>query len=230
MTYIEPDGTKHVYSASGDNDTIEILMPNTQQLDVEFAKDSIEGLGYRNVIVGMFSENGILIVPEETMPLVVEYDYMLSVNNGNIHAVLDKDVVHNISTLEGEVILNVHPATNEDLNKNQIDAIGDNYAVSVSLQVSGNYVSQLGGTAEISVKTDRDDVKVYYVDPSGALEFIESVYDGGDTIIDVSHFSIYMYEVPGGGKSDIPPIAIMFTSVIIMFLPLEILRWREKKE
>ena len=219
-----------MYSATGDRDTIEIMMPNTQEIDVEFAKDSIEGLNYRNVIVGVYSDAGILVIPEETMPLVVEYEYSVSVINGNIHAILDNDVVDNVYSMGGEMRLMIHQATSDDLSKAQMDVIGKYFAVAVSLLVDDKYVSDLGGEAEISVQTDRDDVTVYYVDVEGNLELIDSIYEGGDTIITVNHFSIYMYETEGGDTPGVNPIAIMFTSVIIMFLPLEILRWREKKE
>lgn len=176
-------------------------MPDTQRIDVDYARDSIAGDHYEVVIVGVHSDTGILIIPDETVPIIVEYGYWVSVSNGDMHVVLDDDVVRTVYRIleEGgsigeEVVLRIEKATEDDLNERQAAVIGDNYAVSVTLTVNGEYVSELGGVAEISLEPGFEAVYVYHVLLSGELEPVDCTYDPETGMVDfaVDHFSIYM--------------------------------------
>ena len=192
VTYIESDGESHEYLAKGEYGVIEIIMPDTQTLDVEYAKDSISDFDYEEVIVGIYSEEGILIIPEETVPLIVEYGYFVSLVNEDMHVILDNDVVKNLEMLSGEVILKIDRADDGDMTEKQQLVVGDNYAIVVLLTVDGEIVHELGGLADITVEPGFDAAYVYYVDEEGNRELIPSTYDPetGNIEFEVNHFSM----------------------------------------
>ncbi len=232
VTYIETDGTEREYYAKGDGESIEIIMPDTQEIDVNYAKDSISDLDYDLVIVGVRSEDGVLIIPEDTVPLVVEYGYYVSISTPDIHVILENDVVKNLENGHGDVKLYVHEATKTDMTDQQIIAIGDNYAISVILTVNNVRVHELGGLADISVLTDQDDALVFYVADDGTMTRIDSTYEYDRELIDfsVDHFSIYMIseEKEIIVKDFAYCFVILVITLILMFLPLIYIRWYER--
>ena len=234
VTYIESDGERHEYLAKGEYGVIEIIMPDTQTLDVEYAKDSISDFDYKEVIVGIYSEDGILIIPEETVPLIVEYGYFVSLVNEDMHVILDNDVVKNLEMLTGEVILMIDRADEGDMTEKQQLVVGDNYAIVVLLTVDGEVVHELGGIADITVEPGFDAAYVYYVDEEGNRELIPSTYDPetGNIEFEVNHFSIYMITMEehhdDGEKIWWLPWFILIITLILMYAPLVILRWYER--
>ena len=234
VTYIETDGTEREYFAKGDGESIEIIMPDTQEIDVNYAKDSISDLDYKEVIVGVYSEDGILIIPEETVPLIVEYGYFVSLVNEDMHVILDNDVVKNLEMLSGEVILKIDRADDGDMTEKQQLVVGDNYAIVVLLTVDGEVVHELGGIADITVEPGFDAAYVYYVDEEGNRELIPSTYDPetGNIEFEVNHFSIYMITMEEHHDDTEKiwwlPWFILIITLILMYAPLVILRWYER--
>jgi len=214
-TYIEVDGTERVFTAKGDGDSIEIFMPEAEKIDIQYATDSIKDLKYRKVIVGIISEEGVLFVPEDAMKLARDYLYSLSIVNGNTHVILDWNTVDGIAMMKGDMVLYVHEATPEDLTNAQKRTIGDRLAISVVMLVDGEYVTQLGGHADIYERTEN--TMVYYVDPDGKASLIESDHKDGITHISVSHFSIYMY-TDSEVSEDLPIIWIALIAIIAIVL------------
>ncbi|MBE6524799.1 MAG: hypothetical protein E7Z65_08050 [Thermoplasmata archaeon] len=231
VTYIEVDGKERVYNAKGDADTIWITMPDTERIDVNYAKDSIEGLNYSKVILVVESNDGNLFVPEESIPLVAEYGYCLSVTNGRMTVVLDKAVVNSLSGLEGDWELSIHQARPAELTEAQKETIGEFYAISLSLTIDRKYISELGGTASVDVKSNRDDVTVYYVDLEGNKELIDSQYLDGQEHFEVDHFSVYMFEYPVEPDDPSEPTVIFAITIVFMFLPIgALVAWEKRKK
>ena len=229
VTYIETDGTTRVYAAIGNEDSIEVFMPEAEKIDVQYATESIMDLRYRDVTLGVISENGVLYVPEDAKLLVRDYHYKLSVKNDDLHVILDWNTVDGASMLKGDLVLMVHHALPEELTGAQKRTIGGRLAVSVTLQVDGEYITQLGGHADIFVKTDDENIKVYYVDNDGKATLIESNYLNGDTHTSVNHFSIYMYtdeEV----SEDFPIIIVIAIIAVVLALIVIFLLWRRKQK
>lgn len=226
VTYIETDSTQRVYTAKGDADSIEVFMPDSEKIDVEYAADSIMDLRYRNVIVGVISEEGMLYVPEDAKNLVNDYRYSLSVLNKDIHVILDWNTVNGLSMVKGDVVLYVHHAGPDDMNDRQRRAVGDRLAISVVMLVDGEYVSQLGGHADIYEETDN--TMVYYVDQQGRLTQIESDHSDGITHITVNHFSIYM--CTDAEMTDELPILWILIGVAIALILVLIIVWRRKQK
>lgn len=226
-TYKEVDGTERIFTARGDADSIEVFMPEAEKIDVQYAADSIMDLKYRNVIVGVISEEGMLFVPEDAKQLARDYLYSLSIVNSETHVILDWNTVDGISMMKGDMVLYVHHATPEDLTNAQRRTIGDHLAVSVTMLVNGEYVSQLGGHADIYEKTEN--TMVYYVDPDGRPSLIESDHEDGITHTSVNHFSIYMYtdeEV----SEDFPIIIVIAIIAVVLALIVIFLLWRRKQK
>ena len=221
------DGTERVFIARGDADSIEVFMPEAEKIDVQYAADSIMDLKYRNVTVGVISEEGVLFVPEDAKKLARDYLYSLSIVNGDTHVILDWNTVDGISMMKGDMVLYLHEATPEDLTNAQRRTIGDRLAISVVMLVDGEYVSQLGGHADIYERTEN--TLVYYVDSDGRPSLIESDHEDGITHTRVSHFSIYMYtdeEV----SEDFPIIIVIAIIAVVLALIVIILLWRRKQK
>ena len=226
VTYIETDETQRVFTAKGDADEIEVFMPDSEKVDVEYAADSIMDLKYRKVIVGVISEEGMLYVPEDAKSLINEYRYSLSVVSKDTHVILDWNTVNGISMMKGDMVLYVHYAEPEDLTASQKRVIGDRLAISVVMLVNGEYVSQLGGHADIYEKTD--DKMVYYVDPEGKLTLMESDHSEGITHTEVNHFSIYMY-TDNEVSDELPIMWIAIIAIIVALILLLVLIWKRRQ-
>ena len=222
VTYIETDGTTRVYAALGNEDSIEVFMPEAEKIDIQYATESIMDLKYRSVTVGVISEEGVLYVPEDAKKLARDYLYSLSIVNNDIHVILDWNTVDGISMMKGDMMLMVHHATPEELTSAQKRTIGDRLAISVTMTVDGVYVTQLGGKADIAVDTE-EDVNVYYVDTDGRADPQESTYLDGATHTRVGHFSIYLYtkdEISAGIPVYIIALAIVLLILIVSLILL----------
>ena len=228
VTYIETDGTQRVYTAKGDADYIEVFMPDSEKIDVEYATDSIMGLNYRKVVVGVISEEGVLYAPEDAIMLMNDYRYSLSILNEDIHVILDWNTVNGLSMMKGDVVLYVHHATPEDMTNAQRRTVGDRLAISVTMLVNGVAVSQLGGLADIYEETEN--TMVYYVDPEGGLTLLESDHSDGITHTTVNHFSIYMYTSEAPEALDMTMILIVIALITIILIVLLILLVRRRNK
>ena len=227
VTYIETDETQRVFTAKGDADEIEVFMPDSEKIDVEYAADSIMDLKYRKVIVGVISEEGMLYVPEDAKSLINDYRYSLSIVNKDVHVILDWNTVNGISMMKGDMVLYVHHAGPEDMTDRQERAVGDRLAISVVMLVNGEYVSQLGGHADIFI--DTENTMVYYVDPEGKLTLIDSDHSDGITHTNVNHFSIYMY-TDNEVSEELPIVWIVVAIVIVLLIILLIVVWRRRQK
>ena len=202
-------------------------MPEAEKIDVQYAADSIMDLKYRNVIVGVISEEGMLFVPEDAKQLARDYLYSLSIVNGDTHVILDWNTVDGIAMMKGDMVLYVHEATPEDLTNAQKRTIGDRLAISVVMLVDGEYVTQLGGHADIYERTEN--TMVYYVDTDGKASLIESDHEDGITHISVSHFSIYMY-TDSEVSEELPIFWMALIAIAIVLIMILVFVWRRKQK
>ena len=220
VTYIETDGTTRDFVANGDAESIEIFMPEAEKIDVLYATDSIMDLKYWNVTLGVINDDGVLFVPEDAKQLVRDYHYSMSIKNENVHVILDWNTIDGATRMGGDLLLEVHKAHPEELTSAQKRVMGDNLALSINMLVGGEYVSQLGGTADVSVKTDDAEINVYYLEANGKTTMIESNYIDGDTCTELNHFSIYLYakEV----KEEIPIMIILAIAAVVILVLIAI--------
>ena len=229
VTYTDPDGRERIFIASGDEDSIEVFMPDAEKIDVLQATESIMSLKYRDVTLGVISEEGILFVPEDSKLLVREYHYKLSVKNEDIHVILDWNTVDGISRVQGDMLLSVHRALPEELTSDQKRVIKDRLAISVTMTVGGELISQLGGHADIFVKTNDENIKVYYVEENGRTTLMDSSYLEGNTHTNVNHFSVYMY-TDDEITDEFPLIWIVLISIAVISILLVLFLIRRKRD
>lgn len=222
VTYIESDGTTRVYLAKGNYERIEIIMPDTQTLDVNYARDSISDYDYAEVIVGIESVDGVLYMPAETIDLVVIYEYKVSILNDKVHIVLDENIMKNLDRRNEDATLSVHKATDKDMNPSQIETVGDNYAIAVYLTIGGEMIHQLEGYANISIAVNFIAHYVYFVDEEGKTELIPSTFDEKENMVNffTGHLSTFMItqNEPGTDPDSISylPIAIIAAIIILI--------------
>lgn len=226
--YTEVDGTERVFTAKGDADSIEIFMPEAEKIDVEYAIDCIKDLKYRNVIVGVISEKGILSAPEDAVALINDCRFSLSIMTDGIHVILDWNTVNGLSMMKGNMVLYVHRATPDDLTNAQKRTVGDHMAISVSMLVNGDYVTQLGGHADIYIETE--ETMVYYVDADGKPSLIESDHSDGIAHFKVNHFSIYMFTSEAPKALDMTMILIVIALIALILIVLLILLVRHRNK
>ena len=233
VTYIEKDGETRVYTSVGTGDVIEVLMPDAQKLDVEYAKDSLDGVVYNKVIVGVQSDTGVLVIPEETVPLLVDYGYCVSVSNKEMRVVLDEDIVSELSTYEGTVILSIEPADSTNMNPTQARVVADSFAVSILLKVNGETVTELDGDADVTLVPGYVSVDVFRVNADGSLEHIDSNYDQetGKLTFTLQHLSIYMVKAESAPQDNTllyVGIAAALIIVALIVIAVILLRRRDR--
>ena len=209
-------------------------MPDTKTLDVNYAKDSISDYDYETVIVGIFSNEGVLTIPEDTLQLIVDYGYETSIVNGWMHLIMDQDVMENLLGLEGDVVLVVHHTERGEMTPQQIATVGDNEAVTIILTVDESVVHVLNGKATISVAVDYHVGEVLFVKEDGSTETVSSEYseETGRADISTEHFSVFMMKKLTEEKDQncdwfIPAIVV---SAIIIVLVCIFLYLRRKKD
>lgn len=229
VTFIDPEGNRSVYYGNGDGSRIEVIMPDTTKIDVDYAKNSVEGLGYEDIILGVSSENGILEIPEDAVKLVSEYGYSVSVTNGDMHVILDSGVVKKAESLEGDVILTVQQTTDDILTQDQQRTIGSRYAISVTLTVNGDTVSELEGNAEVNVSPGYAGVDVYRVEPDGSLVEIGCEYDSetGNVRFTVDHLSVYMVEPEAYHGKVFFTLSLFTVAMVLILAPVLFIRKEE---
>ena len=232
VTYYDTEGDSKEYSVTvtniGDEKEIryrvDAILPDTTVLDVETAKDIIDEYVYEIAVVGTYSEEGMIIIPEQTLPLVAEYGYEISVSTEGQYVLLDSDVVDALAERGGEVILMVHKAKDDELTEEQRRVIGDNYAIELIMTIDGEYVTELHGSAEIIVEPGYASIAVWYVNDDGEKELIDSSYDPetGRVSFDVGHFSVYMMEMEHQPSEDTKDwtLEIVIGAVIVAIVVL----------
>ena len=220
VTYINTSGDSREYSSVGEGGVIEVMMPDSQKIDVEYAKDSLEGINFERVIVGVESDTGVLVIPEESVPLIVDYGFCVSVTNNDMKVILYEEVVSGLSASEGDIELSIEPADSSNMNDVQMRVVGENYAVSILLKVNGDNVTQLDGDAEVSLMPGLSAVAVYRVNDNGSREFIESFYnqETGKLTFLVQHFSIYMVEAKAGDSGNMLLYVVIGSVLLIIAL------------
>jgi len=206
-------------------------LPATEAEDILNAKEYIDTYDYSIAVVNTHSDDGQLIIPEDSLVLIGEYDYLVSVSTSEQQVVLDADVVDTLVEKGGEAVLIVERAYEDMMTEEQAKVVGDSYAIRLYLTVGGGVVSKLGGKAEISVAAGYKSVAVYYVQDDGETEFIDSTYDEvtGKVYFEVEHFSIYMVEGETEDHSLIIMICALSGALLLIILIMILYRRRERR-
>ena len=200
---------------------VEAILPDTTILDVDNAKTIIDRYDYTVAVVGTHSDSGLLIVPEDTMQIVADYGYYLSVSNDEQYVALDDTISRYLADTGGEVRLKIEKATEDMLTPEQSEVIGDAYAVSIVLTVNGVPVTQPIGTIEVVIQPGYASVAVYRVNEDGSTVRYPCTYDSatGKVRFSLDHLSIYMIEPRNDDSSNAEIYGwIIWTMLIVLTL------------
>ena len=169
-----------------------VKVPVIDPLNIYDAKEELDKLSYDSVVFEMDYTSSDFRVPEVSMPILADNDYGIKFSNIDYTVTLDEWTTKTLRNTGGDVILTIHKAHSEDLTDDQERLIGDKYAVTITLNAGDQTVSQLGGTATVSVFYKGS--YVYYVDDDGQAVEIPCEYNmfTGDTTFTIGHFSIYL--------------------------------------
>ncbi len=202
------------------------------------ASDYTDKLG-GNVTV--HSAAGPLNVSEEVLEDMSGRGFSLTVQGTEATLTLDGDAIETAYSKQGETVLNIEKGDSDNLTPAQIETAGDNKVVVVTMTSGGEQVSELGGTATVSIpgSKDKESVDVEYVKDDGTTERMESEYDSqnGIVVFDTPHFSAYMvveHDAPGPGPvpedDDRTMIigACVAGAIVAVILALLIVRWRSR--
>lgn len=233
--FTNPDGSTTDVSLNGTDRRVEVIVSDTKEKDIENAMQSLEDIDADIIVIGTENSDGTIILPKESVQLLADAGYQISVNGGSQYVSLDDDVVSYLADQDGDVVLSVVKATADNTSKAQMDTIGDLYAVQVTLTVNGQEVHELNGKAEIQIEPGYAAVYVYYVDSNGDTQLISSHYDEttGKVTFDVEHFSCYMvsaeeYVKPTGDQNMVLWIVLIIVIVLIIIAAIAYYRRNQK--
>ncbi len=233
--FTNPDGSTTDVSLSGTDRRVEVIVSDTKEKDIENAMQSLEEIDADIIVIGTENSDGTITLPKESVQLLADAGYQISVNGGSQYVSLDDDVVSYLADQDGDVVLTVVKATADNTSKAQMDTIGDLYAVQVTLTVNGQEVHELNGKAEIQIEPGYAAVYVYYVDSNGDTQLISSHYDEttGKVTFDVEHFSCYMvsaeeYVKPTGDQNMVLWIVLIIVIVLIIIAAIAYYRRNQK--
>lgn len=137
-----------------------------------------------------------------------DFDELADISNGNVTfdtaiatLIFSSDAVDTISGASdtGDISLTVETVDTSTLSDEAQEIVGDRTVYDITLMAGDTQISELGGTAtitvsyEISDDEDPDAIVVCYIDDDGNLTPIRGRYDAetGTVVFTVTHFSQY---------------------------------------
>ena len=216
---VESDTAKTVAEKTGETTAIvsEITATdetNVSQAIVEAAKqistvktvmEAAENVTVQ-VVVPVTESTQKIEVSNAAMTALKDSGAELKVTNNDTAVSLDNEVLQTMSSKSVTVEIAVTPDPDSSmLTPVQESLIGSNQSVDVSAYAGGEKISNLGGTATISVPyTAGGSVKVTYISDDGATEIIPSTYSDGVVTFTTTHFSVYMISSSFSPGTDVP--------------------------
>ena len=187
-------GNEETLRIRSDGESVEAVMPNTEIESLREVQELISDIAPESVTLTFGAEGDSVVIPSEYVREVSENQYNISLSNTDHAVVLDSDVVQRMSSDNQDVTLTIRDVGESDLSNEQKAVIGDNPAVTLTLYVGSTVVSDLGGSAYVSVKCDGAFDHVYFVANDGTVEEIQCTYDAENGTMDFTlvHFSVYV--------------------------------------
>jgi hypothetical protein len=170
-------------------------------------EDLVSEIGASKVTIA-FGADGSILIPAEYLKEASDNEYSLLLSSDNRTVTLDKDVVQNMSSVDLDGLLSIRVAEPRDLTDDQKEIIGDNYAITLTINLGSHTLSELGGKATVQITDDMPYDHVYYIMNDGTIEEIPCSYDAETKTLtfELTHFSIYTMTVgeldPGHGGDE----------------------------
>lgn len=148
------------------------------------------------IVVPVSAEKSTLELSVDTVTKLKESGAELTVSNSGMTVSLEASIIETLektSSASSEPLSIVVTPETTELTKAQKATVGQNQAVDVFAFVGETKVSNLGGTAKISVPYQTDNkVKVTYVRDDGRTEDVDFTYVDGVVSFTTTHFSVFM--------------------------------------
>lgn len=202
---IAPYGDKNIGNILVESNSEGKTTISTNTID-NAIKDVIE-TGIKDIVI-LTTENSNLNNVEfdiSSIQDIVNADSTLTIQASGINATFNKSVLNTIlSSADGEenVQFDLRLISKEELNYTQQNSIvNTNVSVIFSAKIlcGNSAVSQFGDNEvevripfEIAEGRNVEDFKIFYIADSGEIEEIDSVYDNGEMIVTLNHFSEYI--------------------------------------
>ena len=208
------------YTVMEEDRRVTARLPELTSLDLDNVEDLINLYDYTESFIGISEDDGVIIVPDGILPIIADMGCGLYAHRGGDSVSIDARIVAALSKMGGVLELRIEDATGH-MNPLQEKAVGDSFAVSVTLTMDAQYVVELPGSAEIVLEPGYESADAFYVKEDGTLERVDAEYDPstGAIAFSVSHFSIYMVELHEGSGFPWIWIAIIiavFAAAIIL--------------
>ena len=189
----ETNVSQAIVEAAKQISTVKTVMEATENVTVQ-------------VVVPVTESTQKIEVSNAAMTALKDSGAELKVTNNDTAVSLDNEVLQTMSSKSVTVEIAVTPDPDSSmLTPVQESLIGSNQSVDVSAYAGGEKISNLGGTATISVPyTAGGSVKVTYISDDGATEIIPSTYSDGVVTFTTTHFSVYMISSSFSPGTDVP--------------------------
>jgi len=239
-------GSGHLHSADSDYTVSIDWYGGIGTAVISFEADIITADAVGEILTIM--EGPILPVMDSTAPVIlltsdtltISFDALehLAENGYGIRAegeagsvTIDSDCIAQASHSGYDLILSIVRGTEDNLTPQQLDVVGDGFAIVVTMMYGDTIVHEIGGTASIEIEPGLSEgaLSLWYVDPEGNTEQVEMTYDPETGIVSfkTDHFSVYMVKVENGILDSIPWwIVILSASVLMIIIFLVFIRRR----
>ena len=233
-TIIKSPGEKAVYVIESRTDSKGTVTTKTAELtanvsEVPFVDEN--SLFELDLIAGDDTDYEVVIniegnrffFTEELLTYLAERECSVQLKSDVFSVSYDKNVVVKLS--RGGDTEFLFDAVNPEMTDRQMDAVGDNMAVSIDLLSSEGYIDGLGGISEISMLfdpgagTDANRLKVFHADVEGNITGKDTDYDHESDMITfyTDHHSVFFIdETEGPKESGVPIIPIVIAVVVIL--------------
>jgi|GEM_PF-6049290 len=233
-TIIKSPGEKAVYVIESRTDSKGTVTTKTAELtanvsEVPFVDEN--SLFELDLIAGDDTDYEVVIniegnrffFTEELLTYLAERECSVQLKSDVFSVSYDKNVVVKLS--RGGDTEFLFDAVNPEMTDRQMDAVGDNMAVSIDLLSSEGYIDGLGGISEISMLfdpgagTDANRLKVFHADVEGNITGKDTDYDHASDMITfyTDHHSVFFIdETEGPKESGVPIIPLVIAVVVIL--------------
>jgi hypothetical protein len=212
------------YVVTTDDRTVYATMADLNPADMDVIQDIIDEYDYTEDFIGVFRDDGVLTVSDGMLPIISEMGCGLYAHRGPESVSVDAEIVAALAKGEGVLELRIEDAAGH-MNPRQERAVGGSYAVSVTLAMDSEFVTDLPGKAEIVLEPGYYSADAFRVEEDGTLTRIDAEYDWetGAVSFAVDHFSIYMVEMHKEPPKELPwmwiavGIAALAAMLLIIF-------------
>jgi|GEM_PF-5136855 len=183
------------YVVDAEDRTVLATMPVITADDLDAIQVLIDQYDYTEDFIGVFNDQGVLTVSDGLLPIISDMGCGLYAHRGDESVSIDADIVAALAKGEGVLELRIEDAAGH-MNPRQERAVGESYAVSVTLTMDQEFITDLPGKAEIVLEPGYASADAFRVEEDGSLTRIDAEYDWqtGAVSFSVDHFSIYMVE------------------------------------